>query len=295
MHDQDGVRWHHMRSARAVASHASELEVIDPGSRRSVRRHAAELWEYRDLVLLLAWRDVAVRYKQAFFGFAWAIVQPVVMAVVFTFFVHRGGQGGDVGMPYPVFAMTGLVPWTFFANAVNSASESLVGSANLVSKVYFPRLAIPVAALLAWLPDFGIATVVLGVVMAIYRVPPSAGILLLPLLVVATVLTALSVGLWTSALDVAYRDVKYAVTFLVQLWLLATPVIYSASIGSGRHRNLYGLNPMVGLIDVFRWAVVGKGPAPWGPAGVSALVVVVLLGSGLRYFTRVERFFADVI
>lgn len=272
---------------------ASAVEVIEPTSHLGVRAGVAELWRARDLLYLLARRDVAVRYKQALFGFAWAIVQPVALALLFTVFLRRD-TAGPADADYAVFALAGLVPWTFFANAVTTSSESLVGSANLVSKVYFPRLSIPLAALLAWLPDIGVSFAVLVILSLLSGVGLAATVVLVPLFILFTVTVAASVAVWTSAVNVAYRDVKYAVPFLVQLWLFATPSVYSTSIASPDASPWYGLNPMVGAVGAFRWAALGT-DFPTATFIVSVAVTVVLLTSGVRYFRRVERYFADVI
>lgn len=249
----------------------------------------------RDLLYFLALRDIKVRYSQAALGVAWAVIQPLLMMVVFSFFLGRLAKVPSDGIPYPVFAFTGLLPWTYFANAVGTSTDSLVSSSNLVSKVYFPRLVIPLASLLAWLPDFVIGSAILVVLMLAYGIVPGAGILLLPVFFAFTFLAAASVGVWLSALNVAYRDVRYAVPFLLQLWLFATPVVYPARLVPGRYRLFLGLNPMAGAVEGFRSAFVGAHAPPWGLIGLSFATTAVLLAGGLYYFSRVERFFADVI
>lgn len=254
-----------------------------------------ELWEYRELLYFLAWRDLKVRYKQAAIGVTWAVLQPLLMMVIFSIFLGRLARIPSDGVPYPVFAFAGLLPWTFFANAVGGASDSLVTSSNLVSKVYFPRLVVPAAAVIAWLPDLGIASLMLVGMMALYGLAPSPAAVLLPLFVMGAILAALSVGIWLSALNVAYRDVRYAVPFLIQLWLFATPVVYPAGMVPERFRLLYALNPMAGVVEGFRWALLGTGSPPWGVVAVSLACALAVLGLGLAYFRRVESFFADVI
>jgi lipopolysaccharide transport system permease protein len=253
-----------------------------------------DVWEYRDLLFFLTWRDIAVRYKQTALGASWAILQPVFTMIVFTvFFGHLAKIPSD-GIPYPVFSFCALLPWTYFAYSLGESSNSLVGNANLISKVYFPRLVIPMAATLAGLVDFGIAFVVLLGMMAYFHIVPTLAILLLPAFLLLAVATALGVGLWFSALNVRYRDVKYTIPFLTQIWLFATPIAYPASLLHGVWRTLYGLNPMVGVVEGFRWALLGA--APPGPMLlVSVGVVVIILAGGLVYFRRMEQTFADIV
>lgn len=269
------------------------VEVIEPRSSARLRDAVRELWHARDLVLILARRDLAVRYKQALFGFLWAIAQPVALAVTFAVFLRRHA-GGPTGAEYVTYALAGLAPWTFFANAVSIASESLVGSSNLVSKVYFPRLAVPLAALLSWLPDVAITTVVVAATAVVTGVGVEWTVVVAPAFLAFTALAALGVVMWTSSLNVAYRDIKYAVPFMVQLWLFATPAIYSTTVGAPGDSALFGLNPMIGAVNGFRWAFFG-GAFPSSQLAVSALVVALLLSTGFAYFRRVERYFADVI
>jgi lipopolysaccharide transport system permease protein len=254
-----------------------------------------ELWQYRDLIYFLAWRDVKVRYKQTALGVAWAILQPLAAMVVFTVFLGALVHVPSDGLPYALFAYVGLLPWTFFANAAAGASSSLVANTNLVSKVYFPRLAIPIAAVLAGLVDLGIGLVLLIGLLLFFGVNPAGGLLLLPVFVVLTVLAALAVGIWLSALDVQYRDVRYAIPFVIQVWLFATPVVYPASVVPEQYRAFYGLNPMAGVVEAFRWALLGRTDFPGPLLAVSIVVLAVVLVSGLFYFRRMERSFADVI
>ena len=266
---------------------------------RPKRGHALvdwpELWAYRDLVYILTWRDIRVRYKQTALGAAWAVLQPFLTMVVFSIFFGRlaGVPSGDV--PYPVFAFAALVPWTFFANAVTQASNSLVQQEAILTKVYFPRVIVPLAAVLAGLVDVTIAFVVLVGMLLAYGIVPTAAVLTLPLLVLFAASTAFAVGLWLSALNVRYRDVRYTLPFIVQVWLFVSPVAYPTSLVPEAWRPLYALNPMVGVIDGFRWALLGDVPAPGIGLLVSALVVVTLLLGGLAYFRRVERSFADAV
>lgn len=255
----------------------------------------AELWDYRELFYFLTWRDIKVRYKQTAFGAAWAVLQPFLTMVVFSLFFGRlaGIPSGDV--PYPVFAFAALVPWTFFATAVGLAGNSLVEQERILAKVYFPRLIVPAAAVLACLVDFAIAFVVLLLMMLAYGIVPSAAILALPVFVALTALTALAVGLWLSALNVMYRDVRYVIPFLVQLWLFVSPVAYPSSLVPAPWDAVYGLNPMAGVIDGFRWALLGQSEPPGAMLAVSVAATAALLAGGLLYFRRMERSFADVV
>jgi lipopolysaccharide transport system permease protein len=256
----------------------------------------AELWRYRGLVYFLAWRDVKVRYRQTALGVLWSILQPVAAMAVFTLFLGDVVRVPSDGIPYAVFALSGLVPWMYFANAATNASNSLVANTNLVSKVYFPRLAIPLSAVLAGLVDFAIGFVLLLVLLlTAFDIRLGLNLLLLPLVVVLAFLTATSVGVWLSALDVQYRDVRYAFPFLIQIWLFATPVIYPATVLSGDARVLLALNPMTGVVEGFRWALLGETAGSGAVLLVSALSMLVLLVSGLLYFRRMERRFADII
>jgi lipopolysaccharide transport system permease protein len=254
-----------------------------------------ELWAYRELLYFLIWRDIKVRYKQTLLGAGWAILQPTLTMVVFSVFFGRLARIPSDGIPYPIFAYTALVPWTLFVYGLTQASNSLVGGANLIKKVYFPRLCMPLAAVLSGIVDFILAFVMLVVMMFYYDVPPSLRILWLPLFVLLTLLTALAVSLWSSALNVHYRDVRFVMPFLVQVWLFATPIAYPSSLLSEPWRTIYGLNPMVGVVEGFRWALLGVSTAPGLMVGVSALVAVGLLVSGAYYFRRMEKSFADIV
>ena len=254
-----------------------------------------ELWEYRELLYFLCWRDIKVRYKQTALGAAWAIIQPFFTMVVFSLFFGRLAQIPSDGIPYPLFAYAALVPWSFFAHSLSSSSNSLVDSANLLRKVYFPRLAIPLATVLSGVIDFAIAFVVLLGMMLFYGLTPTANSLWLPLLLLLALTTALGVGLWLSALNVQYRDVRYTIPFLTQFWLFATPIAYPSSLLSEPWRTLYGINPMVGVVEGFRWALLGTATAPGPIILVSALAAVGLLVSGAYYFRRMENHFADVV
>lgn len=254
-----------------------------------------ELWEYRELLYFLVWRSLKVRYKQTALGAAWAIIQPFSTMVVFSvFFGHLARIPSD-GIPYPIFAYSALVPWTYFANALTQSSNSLVEHERVITKVYFPRLIVPFASVLAGWVDFGIAFMVLVGMMLFYGVVPTAAVLTVPLFLLLAAGTALAVGLWSSALNVQYRDVRYTMPFIVQFWLFATPVAYPSSLIPEPWRALYGVNPMAGVVEGFRWALLGKGEGPGPMLAVSVLATAGLLAGGLHYFRRMERNFADKI
>lgn len=257
--------------------------------------HLIDLWRYRELLYFFVWRDIKVRYKQTVLGALWAIIQPVATTLLFTvFFGKLGGLSKQVSGSYALFVYVGLSLWTFYSNAVSLAASSLVGSSHLIEKVYFPRLLIPLAAILSGLVDFAVSFGFLLVLMVAYHVLPSAQILLLPLFVLGTMMVAAGAGVLFSALIVSYRDFRYVITFVIQLWLFATPVLYSFDIIPVQWRLLYGLNPMVGMIIGFRNAVLG-GPLPAGLIVTAFVAAAALLTIGLRYFMTVERRFADVI
>jgi lipopolysaccharide transport system permease protein len=243
----------------------------------------------------LTWRDIKVRYRQTVLGAAWAVIQPVLTMVVFSLFFGRLAGVPSDGVPYPIFSLVGLVPWTFVANGLTQSSNSLVLSERIITKVYFPRLAVPIAAVLAGIVDFALAFVVLLGMMLAYGRALTWGILWVPWLLLLALATALGAGLWLAALNVRYRDVRYAVPFLTQLWLFATPIAYPSSLLGDPWRVVYGLNPMVGVVEGFRWALLGTGPAPGGVMLVSLVVTLVVLVGGVIYFRRMERTFADVI
>lgn len=243
----------------------------------------------------MAWRDVKVRYTQAVLGGAWAVLQPVLMVAVFSLILGELARVPSPNMPYAVLAFAGLVPWTFFANSVATSTQSLITDSNLVTKVYFNRFVIPLGSIVSWLPDLGIASVLLLAFMLPFGVTPSLAILLAPLFIVAAAAAATGAAAWLSALNVAYRDVRYAVPFLLQIGLFATPVVYPASLVPGRYQWVLGLNPMAGVVEGFRWSVVGRGPAPVKIMAISAAVGIAVLLAGLRYFRKVEHFFADII
>lgn len=260
---------------------------------RAVDLH--EIWTYRELLYFLVWRDIKVRYKQTALGASWAVIQPFFTMVIFSLFFGRLAGVPSDDVPYPIFSFAALVPWTFFANGLTMSANSLVGSQELIRKVYFPRLTIPAATVLAGLVDFAIAFVVLCGMMLFYGIVPGPAVLwTLPLLLLALV-TALGTGLWLSALNVQYRDVRYAVPFLAQIWLFATPIAYPSSLLDEPWRTLYALNPMVGVVEGFRWALLGTETAPGPMILVSSLAALLLLVGGMFYFRRMERTFADIV
>jgi lipopolysaccharide transport system permease protein len=271
------------------------LVVIRP-RRGWVSLNARELWANRELLYFFVWRDLKVRYKQTAFGALWAVIQPLLLMVVFSLFLGRISGIGAPGVPYPLFAFAGLVPWTLFSQSLVGSSGSLVGASNLIQKVYFPRLLLPVSAIGSYVFDFAIAMVVLVGLMLYFGFAPTATALWIIPFTLLALATSLAAGIWLSAVNVRYRDVRYAVPFLVQLWLFASPVAYSISNVPAEWLPVYQANPMVGVIQGFRWALIGYGdPPPVEAVVVSAVVTIVALVSGLAYFRRVERTFADVI
>jgi len=270
------------------------LTVIRP-SRHLFSLRLRELWEYRELLYFLVWRDVKVRYKQTVLGAAWAILQPFLTMVVFSIFLGRLAGIPSEGIPYPIFAYTALLPWQLFAHALTESGNSLVANQQLITKVYFPRLVIPISAVLAGLVDFCIAFVVLLGMMVYYGVLPTKAVLALPLFLLLALATALAVGLWLSALNVQYRDVRYTLPFLTQFWLFATPIAYPSTLIPEQWRVVYGLNPMAGVVEGFRWALLGTGQGAGPMVVVSAIVVTALLIGGLVYFRWMESSFADII
>lgn len=254
-----------------------------------------ELFEYRELFYFLGWRDVQVRYKQTILGIAWAVIQPFLTMVIFNIFFGQLAKIPSDDIPYPIFSYAALVPWTFFSNAITSSSNSLVRSAHLIQKVYFPRLVVPTSALLSSIVNFVPAFLVLLGMMLYFGIIPTWNVLWLPLLLLLALVTALGVGLWLTAMNVQFRDIQYAVPFLVQAWMFATPIVYPSSLLDEPWRTLYGINPMVGVVEGFRWALLGTETTPGPIILVSALVAVALLISGAFYFRRMEKMFADIV
>jgi lipopolysaccharide transport system permease protein len=272
---------------------AEPLVVIQPSKRWSILSFK-DIWAYRELLFFLTWRDVKVRYKQTALGAVWAILQPLFMMLIFTIFFGRIAGVASAGIPYPLFALAGLVPWTFFANAITASGNSLVGSANLITKVYFPRLIVPAAAMLAGLVDFLLAFMLLVILMFYYRVTLTIQILFLPVLILLTALFSLGVGTWMSALNVKYRDVRFALPFLIQLWLFVSSVILPSSSVPQKWRWLLMLNPMSGIIEGYRAALFGL-PFDWTALGIASAVTIAVLLYAIYAFGRVERSFADII
>jgi homopolymeric O-antigen transport system permease protein len=269
------------------------LVVIQPRNKWTLLS-LKDIWAYRELLFFLTWRDVKVRYKQTALGAAWAILQPLFMMLIFTIFFGRLAGVASAGIPYPLFALAGLVPWTFFANAITASGNSLVGSANLITKVYFPRLIVPAAAMMAGLVDFLLAFLMLVVLMVYYRVTPTMQILFLPVLILLTALFSLGVGTWMSALNVKYRDVRFALPFLIQLWLFVSSVILPSTSIPQKWRWLIMLNPMSGIIEGYRAALFGL-PFDWPALGIASALTIVVLVYAIYAFGRVERSFADII
>jgi lipopolysaccharide transport system permease protein len=268
--------------------------VIEP-SKSWFDLNLGDLWRYRELLYFLTWRDVKIRYKQTVLGAGWALLQPVLTMVLFSIIFGYLAKLPSEGVAYPIFTYTALLPWQLFAFALGQSSNSLINSQNLITKIYFPRLIIPISSVLAGLVDFAIAMIVMFGMLLLYGVPITSRILLLPLLVMFTVATALGVGLWLSALNVKYRDVRYTLAFLTQLWFFATPIAYSSKLIPDRWWIFYSLNPMTGVVEGFRWALLGTDNSIGGMTFVSAIVVVIVLLGGLAYFKRMEDSFADII
>src|SRR6266404_9307461 len=273
-------------ASSAIPNSQSEIELPTLFIRPQTGWTAAglkELWEYRELLYFLIWRDVKVRYKQTVLGAAWAIIQPFCTMLVFSIFFGRLAKMPSDGIPYPIFSYAGLVPWMFFASGLSQSSNSLVGSANLITKVYFPRLTIPISTVLSGVVDFALSFAVLLVMMLYYGIRPTWNILWLPLFLLLAVVTALGVGLWLSALNVQFRDVRYVVPFITQFWMFATPIAYPSSLLREPWRTVYGLNPMVGVVEAFRWALLGSGTRPGPIIAASALAAVAILIGGAYY------------
>jgi len=265
-------------------------------SRGWVRLDLRQLWEYRELLYFLTWRDIKVRYKQTVLGATWAILQPFLTMVVFSLFFGGLAKIPSDGVPYPIFSFAALVPWTFFSTGLTMSSNSLVNSANLIKKVYFPRLTIPIATVFSGAIDFLLAFIVLLGMMLFFGVKPTINVLFLPFFVLLTFVTSLGVGLWLSAMNVQFRDVRYVVPFLTQFWLFLTPIAYPSSlIKNETLRLLYGINPMAGVVEGFRWALLGTEGTPGSVVLISSIVALLLFITGLYYFRRMEKTFADVV
>ena len=286
------------RPAAAAGSHSAAQaipvkRIVPPG--RWFSWNLKELADYRELLYFLVWREIKVRYKQTLIGAGWAVIQPVATMAVFSLFFGRLAKIPSGGLPYPLFFYLALLPWTYFAGALTGATNSVVENQRVITKVYFPRVLLPLSAVISGLVDFAIAFVLLIGMAIYYRVAPGPWLAFLPLFLLLAVLTAFGAGLWLAGLNALYRDVRYVVPFLVQFWLFASPVAYPSSLVPARWRALYGLNPMAGVIDGFRWAVTGENPPSAGLLAVSAAAVLVMLVAGLWYFRRMEATVADVV
>ena len=274
-------------------SHGHLTEIS--ASSNSLATEVRELWAYRDLLVLLIQRDVSIRYKQSAVGIGWAILQPLLTTLIFTVVFGSFAKLPSDGYPYALYVMCAMVPWTFFSRALSGASGSIVGASGMVTKVYFPRLVLPISKTVSGLVDFAVAFVLLIVLLVVYRVMPTIGVLMLPLFILLALATALGIGLWLTALNVKYRDIGLLVPFLTQIWMYVSPIAYSSQIVPQKWLWLYSLNPIYGVVEGFRWALLGKAAPATGPLAVSCGVVVLLLVSGIWYFRRTEREFADNI
>lgn len=254
-----------------------------------------ELWHYRELLFFLAWRDIKLRYKQTLVGVGWVVLQPLLTTLVFTIFFGKLARIPSGGVPYPLFYYAGLLPWLYFANAVTGATNAMIQHQHTITKIYFPRLLLPLSSVASGLVDFGVSFLVVVVMAIHYGVRPGLGLALLPVFLLLTIVCALAVGLWLAALNAVYRDVRYVIPFALQFWMFASPVAYPTWLVPARWRWLYGLNPMTGVIDGFRWGLTGSHPPAWAALGASLLLTLVVLAGGLLYFQRMEDIFADVI
>jgi len=280
----------------AMAANPADVPVVRIEAQRGwLALDLPELWAYRDLIYFFIWRDIKVRYKQTVIGAAWAILQPVLTMLVFSLFFGRLAKIPSQGLPYPIFYYSALLPWMYFATAMQSATNIVVENQRVITKIYFPRVVLPVSTVMAGLVDFAISFCVFMVLMAVYRIVPTAAVIWLPVFTLLAVMTALGVGLWLSALNALYRDVRYVVPFLVQFWMFASPVAYPSSLVPEKWRWLYGLNPMAGVIEGFRWALTGHGQPPGILLAASSAAVVLLVASGLVYYHAMEGTIADVV
>jgi lipopolysaccharide transport system permease protein len=289
-------------AANQLSKPSSDVTFLRP-TRGLAALNLRDLWIYRELVLFLTWRDVLVRYKQTVLGAAWAVIQPVIQMVVFTFIFSNAASFSSEGVPYPIFNFTALLPWGLFSKAMNDAGRSLVTNRNMITKIYFPRLTIPVASVLAGMVDFAIAFAVYIVIILYYTFSPGSSytfkftpaLLALPLFIILALIATLGVSLWFSAMNVIYRDVGHILPFLTQIWFFATPIVYSASVVSKKWQILYALNPLTGVVEGFRWSLLGVHSLPWQLVAISSGIAVVVLITGLVYFRNMERTFADEI
>jgi lipopolysaccharide transport system permease protein len=281
-------------AAKKEFSGLDELHVIQSG-RKSFFSDFKELWQYRELLILLAWRDVKVRYKQTYLGIAWAILQPLMTMIIFSVIFGQLAKLPSEGVPYPIYTFAALLPWQLFSFAFSASSNSLVGNERIISKVYFPRLILPLSSIIVGLVDFIFSFAILIILMLAYQVPFTLRLLLIPILILFAILAALSVGFWLSAINVRYRDVRYMVPFITQVWMYASPIAYSSTLIPLEWKWLYGLNPMVGVIEGFRWALLGLNGGDMTTICLSILIVILLLLGGVQYFKTMEDKFADVL
>ena len=289
-------------ATKQLSTPSPEVTFLRP-TRGLAALNLRDLWVYRELVYFLTWRDILVRYKQTVLGATWAVIQPVVQMVVFTFIFSNAAGLSSEGVPYPIFNFTALLPWGLFSKAMNDAGRSLVSNRNMITKIYFPRMTIPVASILAGLLDFGIAFIVYVLIILYYTFSPGStysfkftpALITLPLFIILALIATLGVSLWLSAMNVIYRDVGHVLPFLTQIWFFVTPIVYSASVVSPKWQILYALNPLTGVVEGFRWSLLGVHSLPWQLLAVSSVIAVILLVSGLVYFRNMERSFADEI
>ncbi len=280
-------------ASRSLPAVSAPVRIMAPRGFLEIDLH--ELWAYRELLYFFVWRDVKVRYKQTLIGAAWAVLQPFLTMIVFSLFFGHLAHMPSNGLPYPIFYYSALLPWVYFSTALQAATNTVVDHQNVITKVYFPRLLLPCSAVVAGLVDFAVSFLVLMAMSLYYRIYPGWSLLFLPAFLLLAVLTALGVGLWLSALNAMYRDVRYVMPFLIQFWLFASPVAYPSSMVPARWRWLYGLNPMAGVIEGFRWSLTGRGHAPGHMLWASIFMVLLVLGGGLAYFQRVESTIADFV
>ncbi len=273
----------------------SEKKIVIHASDNLFKLNIAEIWEYRELLSMFVWRDVAVRYKQSLIGIGWAVIQPVVTMIIFSIIFGYLAKLPSEGIPYPIYTFCALLPWNYFARSLTDSSDSLVSSSDLITKVYFPRLILPLSKVLAVFIDFAIAFFILLALMVWYQITPSYGIFLLPVFMLIAMLTAFGIGLWLTALNVKYRDIKFVVPFIAQLWMYTSPVAYSTSLIPEKWQWLYGLNPMVGVIEGFRWALLSKDMPNIEMMSISTGIVLIILLGGIYYFRKMEQTFSDII
>ena len=281
--------------AENLTENENRIHVHIEPSKGWVSLRLRELWNYRELFYFFVWRDIKIRYKQTVLGASWAVIQPLMTMVIFSLFFGRLANVPSDGIPYPIFSYAGLVPWTFFANGLLQSSNSLVNNANMLKKIYFPRLILPISSVFGGIIDFALAFIVLLMMMGYFRIYPTVYIVWLPFFVLLAFVTSLGVGFWFSAMNAQFRDIRYIVPFLVQAWLFITPIAYPSSLLPEPWKTLYGLNPMAGVVEGFRWALLGTDTAPGSITIVSSIMAILIVVSGVFYFRRMEKTFADVI